>query len=386
MTRLGRLRSVRCCCNQQQKGRASVLTVVFICGLFIAPAVVGAQSNDALITEATAPLDDDLRDGAMVYVEYADGNRRVLRWGTNGWICGLTRVPSLFAQCYEGEARQLFLFVVDQSSQPVLDVSANEVSLEQAGAQCTVMGLHPERVPMKVALLVDNSDAAEGSLNSLRDGLRGFLDTLPTQHEVGLFTIAGQTRLRVDFTTDRDELRGQAEALFVERHTATLLLDGLVETWKRRFSDDDPWPVFVVVAYDGPEASRAVKEEEFNEFTRELRDRAATVHVILVSRVEGARGRGRAPRLSGGGKLQTTVSVFLTENTGGSYRALAAATALPDALTELATAMRTQYQEVKDRYKVVYQCESDDPAGAIRVGVSRSDVTVALFPNRRTSH
>ena len=70
MTRLGRLRSVRCCCNQQQKGRASVLTVVFICGLFIAPAVVGAQSNDALITEATAPLDDDLKDGATVYVEY----------------------------------------------------------------------------------------------------------------------------------------------------------------------------------------------------------------------------------------------------------------------------------------------------------------------------
>ena len=383
MTRLGRLRSVRCCCNQQQTGRASVLTVVLVCGLFIAPAVVGAQSNDALITEATAPLDDDLKDGATVYAEYADGNRRVLRWGTNGWICGLSRGPSLFAQCHEGEARQLFMFVVDQSGQPVLDVRAGEVSLEQGGAGCTVMGLHPERVPMKVALLVDNSDAAEGSLNSLRDGLRGFLDTLPEPHEVGLFTIAGQTRLRVDFTTDRDELRGQAEALFVERHTATLLLDGLVETWKRRFTDDDPWPVFVVVANDGPEASRAVQEEEFNEFTRKLYDRAATVHVILVSSVEGA--RGRAPQIFQGGKLQTTVSVFLTENTGGSYRALAAATALPDALTELATAMRTQYQEVKDRYKVVYQCESDDPASAIRVGVIRSDVTVALFPNRRTS-
>ena len=139
MTRLGRLRSVRCCCNQQQTGRASVLTVVLVCGLFIAPAVVGAQSNDALITEATAPLDDDLKDGATVYAEYADGNRRVLRWGTNGWICGLSRGPSLFAQCHEGEARQLFMFVVDQSGQPVLDVRAGEVSLEQGGAGCTVM-------------------------------------------------------------------------------------------------------------------------------------------------------------------------------------------------------------------------------------------------------
>ena len=29
-----------------------------------------------------------------------------------------------------------------------------------------------------------------------------------------------------------------------------MLPDGLVETWKRAFDDDDAWPVFVTLVYD----------------------------------------------------------------------------------------------------------------------------------------
>ena len=294
--------------------------------------------------------------------------RRCARHLVLAWLLG-----SLvgLAQTTHAAERQLFMLVVGQSGQPVLDVSTADLSLEQVGAECTVNGLYPENVPMKVALLVDNSDAAGRSINSLREGLRRFLDTLPAQHEVGLFTIASQVRRRVDFTTDRDELKERAEALFAERDTTTLLVDSLVDTWERRFDDEDTWPVFVVVVYDGPEASRSVQEQEFNTFVRDLYARAATVHTILIS-------------IPGGGS-QTRVSVFLTEQTGGIYRALAAPTALPDALTELATVMQTQYEEVKDRYRVVYECNPDDPAAAVSVGVTRQDVTVALFPNRRIS-
>ena len=46
--------------------------------------------------------------------------------------------------------------------------------------------------------------------------------------------------------------------------------------------------------------------------------------------------------------------------------------------------MRTQYGEVKDRYKVVYECDSDNSAAAVKVGVRRPGVTVALFPDRRS--
>ncbi len=266
--------------------------------------------------------------------------------------------------------RQLFMLVTDRSGQPVTDVTADEVVLEQEGSECTVKDVQLDAAPMKVALLVDNSDAAQQSLNSMRDGLAAFLDTLPAEHEVGLFTIAGQVRRRVDFTTDREELKEQATGLFVDRNSGVVYLDGLVETWERRFEDEDLWPVFVSLVYDGAEASRSVQDDEFNEFARDLVGRGATVHAVLVS--------------TRGGAIQTTISTFLTQNTGGIYRALAAPTALPETFTELAETMGAQYETVKDRYRVVFECEPDNPAAGIAAGVSRAAVGVRLFPNRRT--
>lgn len=288
---------------------------------------------------------------------------------TIGLAC-LASLIAAAAQTAWAVDRQLFMLVTDRSGQPVTDVTADEVVLEQEGSECTVKDVQLDAAPMKVALLVDNSDAAQQSLNSMRDGLAAFLDTLPAEHEVGLFTIAGQVRRRVDFTTDREELKEHATGLFVDRNSGVVYLDGLVETWERRFEDEDLWPVFVSLVYDGAEASRSVQDDEFNEFARDLVGRGATVHAVLVS--------------TRGGAIQTTISTFLTQNTGGMYRALAAATALPETFTELAETMGAQYETVKDRYRIVFECEPDNPAAGIAAGISRAAVGVRLFPNRRT--
>ena len=274
------------------------------------------------------------------------------------------------AQPAWGQERQIFMLVTNQSGQPVTDISPAEVVLEQEGSECSVREAELDSAPMKVALMVDNSDASQQSLNSMRDGLEAFLRELPAEHEVGLFTMAGQVRRRVDFTTDRAELTEEATGLFVERNSAVVYMDGLLETWRRRFDDEDGWPVFVALVYDGAEGSRSTQEEEFNEFAREIVGRGATVHAILVS--------------TRGGALQTTISTFLTQNTGGRYWALAAATALPETFTELAELMGAQHAAVKDRYRIVFECEPDNPAAGIAAGVERPGVAVRLFPNRRT--
>ena len=68
-------------------------------------------------------------------------------------------------------------------------LGVDEVVLQQTGAVCTVVRLEPETDRMKIALLVNNDQSARFFLNALRDGARyDFLDVLPAQHEVGLFT------------------------------------------------------------------------------------------------------------------------------------------------------------------------------------------------------
>ena len=262
---------------------------------------------------------------------------------------------------------QLFLVASDLKGQPVDDLRAEEVTVMVAGAACTVTGLQPGTQPMKVALLVDNSEASGNALLALRDGLKSFLDVLPAQHEVGLFTIAGQARRLVDFTTDREALVTRALAIFAQQGSSTVLRDGIVETWKRRFKADDAWPVFVVVTSDGSEGSN-MRDEPFNEFVGQLRARSATVHTVMFS--------------SRGGGVQTSVSLFLAENTGGSFESIAASTALPGVLSKLATTMGTQYETAKDRYRVAFECDTDT-ATQIRAGVSRQDISVRLFASRQ---
>ncbi len=263
---------------------------------------------------------------------------------------------------------QLFIFVMNQYGLPVEDLGADEVIIESRGDQCTVRSVRPETDPMTVALIVDNSEPATRSLNSLRAGLKAFLGALPEQHKVGLFTISGQTTQVMEFTTDRQALIAHADNLFADQGTGAVLLDGLVETWNRRFDDDVAWPVFVTIVYDGAEASRSVREQQFNDFVNELRARAATVHAVLMS--------------TRGGGIQTDASINITRNTGGTYRALAAATALPDVLGELADAMGAHYDEIKARYRVVFECEDDNPT-RLRAKVDRPAVAVRVFADRR---
>ena len=82
--------------------------------------------------------------------------------------------------------------------------------------------------------------------------------------------------------------------------------------------------------------------------------------------------------------MQTEVSIFITKNTGGTYRALSAFTALPEVLAELATTIGAQYDEVKDRYRAIYECEEESRGAAISVRVTRPAVAVRLFADRRT--
>ena len=267
------------------------------------------------------------------------------------------------------EERQLFMLVMNRSGEPVLDLRTDEVTVQQTGDECRLVSLHPEIDGMKIALLVDNSAPVANSLNSLRAGLRAFLEELPPEHEIGLFTIAGRTRQRVGFTTNREALAAQVDNLFVEGGTGAALLDGLVETWDRRFDAEDAWPVFVLVVHDGAEVSGSVQDREFNEFVQELVARGATAHSILVS--------------TRGGGLQTSVSLNLTENTGGVYKSLTAPTALTQALTELATTMAAHHDEAKNRYRVVFECDPDNPSAPINVRVTRSAVGVRLFADRR---
>ncbi len=60
--------------------------VLLIAALSLGSAVASAQSDADLIAQATLPLPEQLRGGATVVID-EDGQRRVLRQGTNPFTC-----------------------------------------------------------------------------------------------------------------------------------------------------------------------------------------------------------------------------------------------------------------------------------------------------------
>jgi len=103
--------------------------------------------------------------------------------------------------------------VVDRSGAPVLELTALDFSIVKDGVELEVVSvtldLSDGPVPMKIALLVDNSRLFN-ALNPLRAGLRAFFDSLPSLHEVSLFTIGGHIHRRTGFTADRNVAQGRS--------------------------------------------------------------------------------------------------------------------------------------------------------------------------------
>jgi Mg-chelatase subunit ChlD len=291
---------------------------------------------------------------------------RLLRFLTAAMVAAVVGTPHASAQ----SQGQLFASVTTQEGEPVLDLTADSFQIQEDGVTMKILSADPGTTPMKVAVLVDNSEAinASNGLTALRRGITGFLETLPLQHEVGLFSIAGRVAPLVDFTNDRDELLDAADGLFAGTGGAKMI-DGMRETWDRRFSSEDAWPVMVMVVTDGPETSGNMNEDQFGAFTLDLLSRGAMVHVVVVE--------------TRGGGVQSQIGQNLTTNTGGFYRSMNSPTALTNTLNELATTMGEHFDEMSPRYRLLYERPSDTPGAQMGAGVVGPNYKMQLFADRR---
>ena len=269
------------------------------------------------------------------------------------------------------QVAQLYAEVLDPSGMVATDLTPADFTVAEDGNEGTVLSAELGNVPMRIALLVDNGDriAEANAVNPLRDGLAAFFDTLPPQHEVSLLTIARNIQQRVDFTTDRDELKESASEIFADRGAGTVLLDGINETWDRRFDEGERFPVFVLVLTDGSESSSFYNDDEYAEFIGMLISNDIAVHTMIFSQR--------------GGSNVSQYSLNITENTGGLYENLASETGMADALTMIATRLGENYEQVSKRYRIIY--EKPDPPGAqISIQLNRPGYNVTgLFASNR---
>ena len=307
------------------------------------------------------------------------------------------------------EQRVAYVQVLDQQGQPVTDLAPEEFQVAEDRVPGRVVSVRIGTDPMRVALLVDNGEAmrAGQAVNPMRDAVAGFLETLPPQHFVSLFTIGGQIRQVADFTTDRGELVERARGLFTDETDGVRFVDSIRETLERRYDEDEVWPVFVALITDSGEASAFLNERRYRRFVESLRARGAIVHVVQwnsarrVLREEGfgvgafgaagpsgerfaERGRRSLVDRDAGGRGTSathTIALSLTEVTGGRYVSVAAATGMVGAMTNLAADIGAHYDEVSTRYMLTYE-RPDPPGRRVMMRVTRPAVALQLYRDR----
>ena len=272
----------------------------------------------------------------------------------------------------------LYASVVDRDDQPVLDLTADDFVVSVGGSELPVVSCVLDSKPPKIALLLDNSNVMSeaGADPMMRDGVAEFLEIVLPQAEVGLFTMARNVETRVDFTTDRQTLRTEAEEVFSERGAGLRMMDALFDTWDERYTAEDTWPVFVLVLTDGSELSNFISDDDYNQFVNDLIQQGANVHVLLFS------GQGALNPLNQLGGTQKQYGLSLTEHTGGLYRTINTPTGLPVVLTEFANYLNQQVDEVSTRYRILIEVPEELSRRGISVEVKRDDINLQIFPNR----
>lgn len=213
--------------------------------------------------------------------------------------------------------------------------------------------------PMQLALLVDNSQAAEPYVRDIREALTGFIRTLgadPTgaNHQVAIVTIGERPTINTDYTTDLERAIKGSQRIFATPGSGAYLLDGIIETSRNVRKRESPRPIIVAVITAGVELS----DRPFQSVLEPLHASGAALHVVIV---------GRPPI---GDQDRMMVLDQGTRQTGGRYDTVLTGTGLTPRLKQLA-------DELTHQYKVTYaRPQTLIPPERVTVSAARPGLTI----------
>jgi hypothetical protein len=276
----------------------------------------------------------------------------------------LLLTPALSAQPTQ---RRVFVTGADGSGAPVVDLRAEDFQVVENGEERKILRVARAAAPMRIALVVDSSNAMASLLNNLRAGLRTFLDELPGEHEISFITTGGQIRIRQAPTADRQKLK-TAAGLLASDGGGNSLIETMMET-ERRFLNAAPgqWPMLVIVTTDNGGTTSEPNYDRFNRFVSSFVERGGTAHAIVLE--------GRA------GGITTEFVINVVKNTGGYYESMTIANVLPDKMRNLAAHIDANYRAMANWYELEYIGDGRAQA-RVQVGMKRPNVILQMSTRR----
>jgi VWFA-related protein len=279
-------------------------------------------------------------------------------------LCALPVLPTALAAQAGARERTLYVSAVDDKGEPVESLASDAFVIREDGVRREVLRVSRAIDPIDIALLVDNSAAAEDQVIYMRDALRKFVATLAPHNQIAVITLAERPTIAVDYTSDTAKVTAATGRLFAMSQSGMTLLDGIIETAKGLAKRETPRATMVGVITDGPEFTNAYARDVIAALQRARASLyLVTVGQFMYSEEHGIRERSllldQGPRESGGDRM-----------------ALLSPMGLDNALQKLA-------RQLSSQYKVVYgRPQSLIPPEKTEVSSSRTGVTMRGTPER----
>ena len=270
---------------------------------------------------------------------------------------------TLLAQSQE---RVLFVTALDSKTKaPLESLAPADLRITEDGRSREILRVTPATTPMSIAVVVDNQQAAQGTITDLRRALTSFVTDVATLGPVAIVTTADRPTIVQDYTTDAAKLAQAANRIFAQPGSGATLLDAIVEVSRGIKRREEDRSAIVLVSTELTEFSTL----HYSQVLDALRDSGAMMSGVVLTNQRGSimsdPARNRAVVLDRG-----------IADTGGTRVDVLTSISYGTALSQIAAALKHQYRAVYARPQQLI------PPEHIEVSAARDGVTISAAPAR----
>jgi hypothetical protein len=249
-------------------------------------------------------------------------------------LLGVAAIAATAQLDAQAQQRALYVTALDKAGNPVPELQPSDVIVREDDVTREVLRVAPASEPMQVAILVDNSQAAERYIRDYREALPAFVSALMAdervsgKHEIALVALGERPTILTDYTTDAARVQKGIDRLFHASGSAVYFLDGIIEVSQGITKRSNPRPVIVAIITEGPDLS----ERHYRQVLEPLRTAGAALHILTIG----------TPR-----NMEDDRNMVLDagpKESGGSFSTILISTALTGRLKQLAAQITSQFR------------------------------------------
>lgn len=252
-----------------------------------------------------------------------------------------------------------------RSRAPITGLGTDAFVVREDGARREVLRVTPATTPMAVAILVDNSQAANDHVSEIRRALTAFVTDLNGIGPIAIVGVADRPTILRDYTTDQKQLQDGVGRVFAMPGSGATLLDAIVETSNGLRKREEDRAAIVVLTTENIEYST----RHYADVLDALKRSGAMLHAVVLTTPAGAAldeaARNRAFVLDRGPK-----------ESGGTRADVLASQAFEMKMKELAALLKSQHRVVYSRPQTLIPPEKFDVTSA------KADVGMSGGPAR----